>query len=120
MENAVTKDVFFDEPKIRRVITNLLKNSSEAMTVDGYIKLKAEMDKKVLVITIMDDGRGIPEHIKNNLFSPFQTEGKRSGTGLGLAITQKLVHEHMGTIEHQSNEPRGTVFVVRLPQEGTK
>jgi signal transduction histidine kinase len=120
LNNQVQQDVFFDESKIRRVIINLLKNSSEAMTVDGYIRIAARMDSGFLIISVSDDGRGVPEHIKNNLFSPFQTEGKRSGTGLGLAITQKLVHEHKGTIEHESNHPRGTVFTVRLPQEDIK
>ncbi len=120
LNNQVQQDVFFDESKIRRVIINLLKNSSEAMTVDGYIRIGARMDSGFLIISVSDDGRGVPEHIKNNLFSPFQTEGKRSGTGLGLAITQKLVHEHKGTIEHESNHPRGTVFTVRLPQEDIK
>jgi signal transduction histidine kinase len=120
VNNRVIQEVTFDEPKIRRVIINLLKNSSEAMTVDGYIKIDAEIENEVLIIKVSDDGRGVAEHIRSNLFSPFQTEGKRSGTGLGLAITQKLVHEHRGTIEYNSNVPKGTIFVVRLPQEDIK
>jgi len=120
IKNRVKSEVFFDEAKIRRVIFNLLKNSSEAMTVDGYIRIDAELADNMLTVCVTDEGRGVPEHIRNNLFSPFQTEGKRSGTGLGLAITQKLVHEHKGTIEYKANQPKGTVFVVKLPQEDMK
>jgi len=106
----------FDESKMRRVILNLIKNSSEAMTINGYIRIEALIENTDFVLKVSDNGPGIPEHIKTNLYSPFQSEGKTLGTGLGLAITQKLVHENKGEIEHIPNEPRGAIFIIRLPQ----
>lgn len=120
INNSVKNDVFFDEPKIRRVLINLMKNSSEAMTTNGYIRLDALQENDELTIVVSDNGPGIPERIQANLFSPFQSEGKSMGTGLGLAITQKLVHEHDGTINYRANEPNGTIFVIRLPQRDIK
>lgn len=116
IQNRVTQSVSFDESKIRRVLVNLLKNSYEAMKEKGIIRLDSLMDGNQLVFIVSDTGQGIPERIKANLFSPFQSEGKSQGTGLGLAITRKLVHEHKGTIEYKPNEPQGTIFIIKLPQ----
>ncbi len=120
IENRVPQPVWFDESKIRRVLINLMKNSSEAMTTNGYIRLDALLEGDELVLVVSDNGPGISDHIQANLFSPFQSEGKSSGTGLGLAITQKLVHEHKGTIEFTKNEPSGAIFILRLPQANKK
>jgi len=120
INNTVKKEVWFDESKMRRVLINLMKNSSEAMTTNGYIRLDALLDEGELTLVVSDNGPGIPERIQTNLFSPFQSEGKSMGTGLGLAITQKLVHEHDGTIEYKTNEPHGTIFVIKLPQDSKK
>jgi len=120
IENKVNREVWFDEGKLRRVLINLMKNSSEAMTINAYIRLDARLEDDTLLLVVSDNGPGIPEHIKANLYSPFQSEGKTLGTGLGLAITQKLVHEHNGTIEYRPNEPQGTIFFIRLPQKDMK
>jgi signal transduction histidine kinase len=120
IQNRVTQDVWFDESKIRRVLVNLMKNSSEAMKEKGVIRLDALMEDEHLVLIVSDNGTGIPERIKANLFSPFQSEGKSHGTGLGLAITRKLIHEHKGTIEYRPNEPQGTIFILKLPQQDMK
>jgi len=120
IDNRVTEDVFIDDSKIRRVLINMLKNSSEAMTTKGYIRIDSLIEDDELLLIVSDNGPGISEHIKANLFSPFQTEGKAHGTGLGLAISQKLVHEHKGTIEYKPNEPQGTIFIIRLSQKNIK
>lgn len=120
IDNKVTQEVCFDESKIRRVLGNLIKNSSEALENHGYIHINAGMDKNELCITVSDNGYGISEHIRANLFSPFLSEGKSHGTGLGLAISKKLISEHKGTIEYIPNQPQGTIFTIRLPQKNTK
>lgn len=120
INNTVPHEVCFDDSKIRRVLHNLMKNSSEALTTNGHIGLDARLEDNFLVITVTDSGPGLSEHIKANLFSPFQTEGKPHGTGLGLAITRKLVNEHKGTIEYKPNEPCGSIFIIRLPQQNIK
>jgi len=120
IENRVTGDVWLDDSKIRRVLINLLKNSSEAMSKKGYIRIDAMMEDEELVLIASDNGPGLSDHMKANLFSPFLSEGKTHGTGLGLAITQKLVHEHKGTLQYKPNEPHGVIFIIRLPQKDTK
>jgi two-component system nitrogen regulation sensor histidine kinase GlnL len=66
-----------------------------------------------LVVTIQDNGPGIPEDIRPHLFDPFVTT-KAHGTGLGLALVAKIIGDHGGVIEFDS-QPRRTVFRVMLP-----
>lgn len=66
-----------------------------------------------LLVTVQDNGDGIPEDLQSNLFDPFVTS-KVNGTGLGLALVAKLIGDHGGTIEFDS-QPRRTVFKVSLP-----
>lgn len=70
-----------------------------------------------LMISIEDNGAGVPEHLKPHLFDPFVTT-KRNGTGLGLALVAKIIGDHGGIIECDS-EPSRTVFRVLLPMEAS-
>lgn len=111
----------FDEGKILRVIHNLSRNAAEAMADKGgklTIKTTREKDKsgeETLVITVSDNGPGIPKEIEHRLFQSFVTSGKKGGTGLGLAITKRIAEEHGGTISVHSSS-RGASFKMRLPQ----
>jgi len=66
-----------------------------------------------LMVAVADNGSGIPDHLKPHLFDPFVTT-KRNGTGLGLALVAKVIGDHGGVIEFES-QPRRTVFRVFLP-----
>jgi two-component system, NtrC family, nitrogen regulation sensor histidine kinase GlnL len=68
-----------------------------------------------LMIQIEDNGLGVPEHLKPHLFDPFVTT-KRNGTGLGLALVAKIIGDHGGIIECES-EPKRTVFRILLPMQ---
>ncbi len=114
--NMVNEPVYFDESKIRRVMLNLIKNSSEAIPAQGNISVSAKLQSGWLQISVTDNGPGIPQEVMENLFKPFVTQGKPHGTGLGLAICQKLVHEHRGRLEYRPVETGGTRFDIRLPQ----
>lgn len=116
VENKVVELVHFDENKIRRVLLNLLKNSSESLEEKGTIKITTSLAANWLQISIVDSGPGIPEEIRQDLFKPFVTYGKSHGTGLGLAICKKLVQEHRGRLEYIPVQPHGSRFDIRLPQ----
>ncbi|MDZ4121246.1 MAG: ATP-binding protein [Candidatus Cloacimonadaceae bacterium] len=116
MVNNVVDPVFFDESKIRRVIMNLIKNSSEAIPDEGSINISTRLQAGWLQISIIDNGPGIPQKIRDNLFKPFVSADKPHGTGLGLAICKKLVHEHHGRLEFVPTETGGCRFDIRIPQ----
>ncbi|MEC7519346.1 MAG: GAF domain-containing protein [Myxococcota bacterium] len=108
----------FDEHKIQRAVHNLARNAAEALGAEGGrfdITVDRDHLDNSLVLTFEDDGPGIPEEIRHAVFDSFTTHGKQGGTGLGLAIVRKIVDDHEGTIEVQS-EPGKTVFRIRLPQ----
>jgi two-component system nitrogen regulation sensor histidine kinase GlnL len=107
---------------------NLVKNAAEAApTLGGEIGLSTSYqhgvrlalpgsDKRThlpLVVAISDNGDGIPEDLRAHLFDPFVTT-KRNGTGLGLALVAKVIGDHGGVIEFDSQKRR-TVFRVFLP-----
>lgn len=116
VENKIKDYVHFDESKIRRVMMNLIKNASEAIIGEGEIKITTSMASGWLQISVSDNGPGIPDEIKADLFQPFVTYGKSHGTGLGLAICRKLVSEHKGRLEYVPTDQGGSRFDIRIPQ----
>jgi nitrogen-specific signal transduction histidine kinase len=119
----------FDQHKIQRAIHNLARNAAEAIaSADARpsvppgaprgtftVRVRRRADD-ALLIDCEDDGPGIPEEIRERLFDSFATHGKVGGTGLGLAIVRKVVDDHGGTIEVDS-EPGRTVFRIILPRQ---
>jgi len=116
IENKIRDYVHFDEGKIRRVLINLIKNASEAIPVEGEVRVTSGISSGWLQISVIDNGPGISPLIREDLFQPFVTEGKPHGTGLGLAICKKLVLEHHGRLEYIPVEPHGSRFDIRIPQ----
>ncbi len=111
----VSGSAYLDEGKVRRIVHNLARNAREAMTDGGTYTVDIQREGETLVLTCRDTGCGIPEHIRPRLYDAFVSSGKATGTGLGLAIVKKLVEEHRGTIDFESETGVGTTFVVRLP-----
>ena len=68
-----------------------------------------------IVITVSDNGRGIPEDALPNVFNPFFTANKEGGTGLGLAISHRIVQRHLGLLTIENNPVNGVKVTVRLP-----
>jgi len=106
-----------DQTGLKRVVLNLLTNAVEACTGGGRVRLSAGIDEAANAVTISveDDGPGIPPDVRERLFEPFYTTKGSHGTGLGLALVRKVVDEHRGGIEVESEPGHGTVFRLSFP-----
>ncbi|MEG8989136.1 ATP-binding protein [Ignavibacteria bacterium 4148-Me] len=117
--NEFDKDVNvkLDVKEFYQCYMHLIKNACDAMPDGGTITIstkKEEKDKKVKIL-FSDTGLGIAESLKEKIFEPFFTQGKKEGTGLGLSITKQIVEAHGGKIEVQSSLGEGATFVITLP-----
>ena len=111
--------VFGNKAQLIQLFLNIIKNSCEEVDSDnGVIKIttKYEHSNLPLTIYIEDNGNGIPEHLKDNLFDTFVTN-KINGRGLGLSISAKIVQSHFGSIIFDSYKGK-TVFKVAFKHKG--
>lgn len=110
----------FDREQIKRVVINLIENAVAAVEAvsSPLITLRTELNPelKIAVLSIEDNGVGMPEEVKSRLFEPYFST-KSGGTGLGLAITKRIVSDHDGFIRVQSAPDQHTTFVIELPLE---
>ena len=112
-----------DPDQIEQVLINLVQNAAEAIGHDGTISLRARRDSRtlggvvrnVVVLEVSDTGPGIPPEVEKRLFDPFFTT-KRGGTGLGLSIGARIVQQHGGMMQCQTQANRGTTFGIVLPE----
>lgn len=115
-----------DDNQLEQAFVNLLLNSVEAINTHGSLTIATEIasdseghlregrTRRAVRIRISDSGTGIAAQNMAHLFEPFFTT-KRNGTGLGLAVTRRIIEEHNGTIDVQSEPGKGTTFTVLLP-----
>jgi signal transduction histidine kinase len=105
-----------DQARFQRVLQNLITNAREALLRKkrGQITVSAKQRTSHCVVTIADNGPGIPGAIRSTLFEPFVSHGKVGGTGLGLALVRSVVEAHRGEITFKTSS-RGTTFLIRLP-----
>jgi len=106
---------------LNQVWTNIIDNAIDAMDKEGNLKISIEQDADRLMVTIQDDGPGIPKDIQSNIFDPFFTTKKiGEGTGMGLDIVNRIIRNHHGEIKLQSL-PGKTKFIFYFPlMDGTK
>jgi two-component system NtrC family sensor kinase len=113
-------DLVADPYQLRQVLINLLTNAIHAEHEAGVIHVGLVQKKHEVVITVQDNGIGIPKENKDKIFDPFfTTKNPGEGTGLGLFVTKKIVERIHGHIEFQSSLGHGTTFSVRLPFKTT-
>lgn len=108
--------------ELRQVFTNVIKNAVEATSDGGVIKIYSEPTQESgqggVLVRVVDNGIGIPEHMRSGLFSPFVSSKEESGTGLGLWVSRSILEKHGGNIRLTSGvEPdnQGTVVSIFLP-----
>ncbi len=115
---AANDEFFFDEAQVRQVLLNLLRNSEQSINANGLVRIDTKNRNDDFVLTIADNGGGIPPDKRKVIFNPFFTT-KKHGTGLGLAISQRIINDHGGEITVISEVGHGTVFRIALPMETT-
>jgi len=108
--------VMMDRTQINRLFTNLLQNAIEASHErdEKQITIEEELEEDYILISISDNGEGIPEATQEKIFMPNFTT-KSSGTGLGLAMSKAIVEQAKGSIWFETTEFTGTTFYIRLP-----
>jgi len=130
--------VLLDRSQIAQALRNIIKNSCEAMPSGGVLvvsthRVPSDVDHQVpeifnrhvirerenLVVEIKDTGVGMPEEVRNKIFTPFFTT-KSGGTGIGMSLAQKVITEHWGFLDVESSPGDGTKFKVILPILRTK
>lgn len=103
-----------DAGQIKQALVNLVKNAVQAMTKGGTLTLQTGEGADGIWVSVADTGGGIPQEQLNRIFEPFFTT-KKKGTGLGLMIVQRIIRDHGGRIELESNVGKGTMFRIWLP-----
>lgn len=111
--------ILADEPKIRRVLTNLIKNAVEAMPEGGELSISSVGSQKELSISVKDTGIGISQDELKRIWTPLHTT-KAKGIGLGLSICKRIVEAHRGSISVESVVGKGTTFTLKLPIENAQ
>jgi signal transduction histidine kinase len=114
--------VFVDAQQIQQVVLNLLLNAEQAILDAGQahrkilFRTRADKERRQIIVTVSDNGPGIPQQIAAKIFDPFySTKPVGEGTGLGLSISHGIITEHGGTIWFENNEDGGSAFIFQLP-----
>lgn len=113
-------EIEVDAMRLQRVLQNLVVNAAQAIgdKQGGRIDVRAWVGDSILYLSVRDNGPGIAPQVKDRVFEPFVTHGKKGGTGLGLAIVKNVVTAHRGKIEFETQPGQGTEFLIKIPQDG--
>jgi two-component system nitrogen regulation sensor histidine kinase NtrY len=109
--------LMLDRDQIKRVLINLLDNAVAAIEGEGAIDIESSFNRELKMVTfiVADTGHGIAPEDRPRLFEPYFST-KKTGTGLGLAIVNSIISDHHGFIRVKDNTPRGTRFIIELPE----
>jgi PAS domain S-box-containing protein len=109
--------VLADRDRLEQVFLNLIVNASDAMPHGGTLTVRlAASSPEIVQVQIADTGTGIEPAVLSRIFEPFYTTKERGeGTGLGLLVSQRIIHDHGGTIGVESELGVGTTISIRLP-----
>jgi two-component system NtrC family sensor kinase len=105
-----------DQAQLQQVFLNLISNAIDAIEKNGWIRVKSIRSGKEIMVSVSDNGPGIPEDMQRKVFDPFfTTKSTSKGTGLGLWISYSIMEKMGGKISLNSGVGEGTTFVVQIP-----
>lgn len=121
LEDAPSAWIRVDPQQIKQVLINLVQNAADAIGQDGLVTLRVRLDHRrlgensteVVILEVVDTGKGIPPEVEKRLFDPFFTT-KESGTGLGLSIAARIIEKHGGALQYKTQVNHGTTFGIVL------
>jgi signal transduction histidine kinase len=117
-QNTSLRKVVLDPKGIQRCLLNLISNAIDACAqkTEGHVDIStSKISEHMFCICVADNGCGISEENRSKLFQMFFSTKGSKGTGLGLAVTKKIITEHGGEIEVESEVEKGTRFFIKLP-----
>jgi len=116
--SSPTIEMMFDKQYLNRIVTNVVKNAFQSVPVGKVAKIDVNIfvQNKELILTIEDNGVGIPNNDLKDIFKPRFTT-KTSGTGIGLSMVKKIIDDYDGVIYFESTLNKGTKVVIKLPYE---
>ena len=103
-----------DSDLVKQAVLNIVINGVQAMPDGGTLMLALRRDGENALLTVQDQGQGIPEEIRDKVFNLYFTT-KKGGSGIGLAMAYRVVQLHHGSLEFDSIAGRGTTFYLRFP-----
>lgn len=106
--------ILLDPEKLKQALINIVFNGIQAMPEGGDLNISLKITGKWTEFVFEDNGIGIPQDKLEKVFEPFYTT-KKHGTGLGLAITHRIIEEHKGHMEIESEVGKGTKIIIKLP-----
>jgi signal transduction histidine kinase len=103
-----------DADLLKQALLNVVLNGAQAMAEGGKLQVRLAEDGRMALLSIHDQGSGIPPEIRDKIFDLYFTT-KKDGSGIGLTMTYRIVELHNGSIEVQSDPGHGTTFILRFP-----
>jgi two-component system, NtrC family, sensor kinase len=107
--------VVIDADRMAQVFCSIAANARDAMPQGGMLTVTTRQHGEQVEMQFSDTGPGVPDELRDQIFEPFFTFGKREGAGLGLSIARRIVEEHGGELRVEGNQERGATFVLTLP-----
>ncbi|MDA1088061.1 MAG: response regulator [Verrucomicrobia bacterium] len=104
-----------DKSALREVLTNFIFNAVDAMPQGGTLTVATRADENFVSLVVSDTGMGMSEEVRKRCLEPFFTTKEGRGTGLGLSLAHSMVQRFGGKIDVESEEGKGTTFIVRFP-----
>jgi len=119
-ESLIDAYVYVDADRLIQVLTNLVSNAVKFSPKGGRVNITMNLENKSVLVSVKDQGQGIPIDFKDKIFQRFSQADssmgrKKDGTGLGLAISKAIIEQHHGSLNYSSNENRGAIFYFCLP-----
>ena len=103
-----------DANQLKQAFLNVVNNAVQSMPEGGTVEVSTVQVGQSVVVTVADDGPGIPSDVMSKMFVPFFTT-RKTGSGLGLAVTRRIIENHGGTIGVESQVDEGTTITITLP-----